>query len=175
MLRGSMRSFRARMSEPVDLSRMLETTVEIYNGMELPRGVRVEFHREPGANAIVQGIGERLGQVFRNLIDNATSFSPDEGIVDVSLEIVGPIVRATIEDQGHGIPTADLERIFDRFFSSRPAEKEFGKNSGLGLAIARQIMSSHGGRIWADNRRNELGKKCGARFIVELPLSRRGP
>ena len=161
--------------EPVDLSRMLETTVEIYNGMELPRGVRVEFHREPGANAIVQGIGERLGQVFRNLIDNATSFSPDEGIVDVSLEIVGPIVRATIEDQGHGIPTADLERIFDRFFSSRPAEKEFGKNSGLGLAIARQIMSSHGGRIWADNRRNELGKKCGARFIVELPLSRRGP
>ncbi|MGY9106991.1 MAG: ATP-binding protein, partial [Alphaproteobacteria bacterium] len=65
--------------------------------------------------------------------------------------------------------------IFDRFFSSRPAEAEFGKNSGLGLAIARQIMFSHGGRIWADNQRNEQGKKCGARFIVELPLSRRGP
>ena len=161
--------------EPVDLSRMLETSVEIYNGMELPRGVRVAFHREPGENAIVQGIDERLGQVFRNLIDNAISFSPDGGVVDVSVTIVGPIVRASVEDQGHGIPTADLERIFDRFFSSRPGESEFGKNSGLGLAIARQIISSHGGRIWADNRRNKSQKKCGARFIVELPIARRRP
>jgi two-component system sensor histidine kinase ChvG len=157
--------------DPVNLSRMLETTVEIYNGMELPRGVRVDFHFASDATAIVQGIDERIGQVFRNLIDNAISFSPDDGVVDVSLQIVGPIARATVEDQGRGIPTADVERIFDRFFSSRPAETEFGKNSGLGLAIARQIMSSHGGRIWADNRRDEQGKKCGARFIVELPLS----
>ena len=159
--------------DAVDLSRLLETTVEIYNGMELPRGVRVAFHREPGENAIVEGIGERLGQVFRNLIDNAISFSPDGGIVDVSVKIVGPIVRAIVEDQGRGIPTADLERIFDRFFSSRPGETEFGKNSGLGLAIARQIMFSHGGRIWADNRRDESRKKCGARFVVELPRARR--
>jgi len=159
--------------DPVDLSRMLETTAEIYSGMELPRGVRVAFHREPGENAIVQGIGERLGQVFRNLIDNAISFSPADGVVDVSVKIVGPIVRAIVEDQGSGIPTADLERIFDRFFSSRPGETEFGKNSGLGLAIARQIISSHGGRIWANNRRNESKKKCGARFMVELPLARR--
>jgi two-component system sensor histidine kinase ChvG len=159
--------------DPVDLSQMLETTVEIYNGMELPRGVRVDFHREPGENGVVQGIDERLGQVFRNLIDNAISFSPDGGVVDVSIRIAGPVVRATVEDQGQGIPTADLERIFDRFFSSRPAETEFGKNSGLGLAIARQIISSHGGRIWADNRRDENRKKCGARFVVELPLARR--
>ena len=159
--------------DAVDLSRLLETTVEIYNGMELPRGVRVAFHREPGENAIVEGIAERLGQVFRNLIDNAISFSPDGGIVDVSVKIVGPIVRAIVEDQGRGIPTADLERIFDRFFSSRPGETEFGKNSGLGLAIARQIMFSHGGRIWADNRRDESRKKCGARFVVELPRARR--
>ncbi len=159
--------------EPVDISRMLETSVEIYNGMELPRGVRVAFHREPGENAVVQGIDERLGQVFRNLIDNAISFSPDGGVVDVSVRRLGPLVRASVEDQGRGIPTADLERIFDRFFSSRPGESEFGKNSGLGLAIARQIISSHGGRIWADNRRNENQKKCGARFIVELPLARR--
>ena len=129
--------------------------------------------RDPGENAIVQGIDERLGQVFRNLIDNAISFSPDGGVVDVSLKIAGPVVRAIVEDQGRGIPTADLERIFDRFFSSRPGETEFGKNSGLGLAIARQIISSHGGRIWAANRRNESQKKCGAQFIVELPLARR--
>jgi two-component system sensor histidine kinase ChvG len=157
----------------VDLVRLLSTTVEIYNGMELPRGVRVDFKRETTGPTILQGIDERVGQVFRNLIDNAISFSPQNGVVDVTLKHAGPIVRATVEDQGEGIPTSDLERIFDRFFTSRPGESEFGKNSGLGLAIARQIISSHGGRIWADNKRDENGKKCGARFIVELPLSRR--
>lgn len=160
--------------DSVDLAGLLETTVEIYNGMELPRGVKIAFHREGIGAATVQGIDERLGQVFRNLIDNAISFSPDNGTVDVTVTFTGPVVRATIEDQGKGIPTADLERIFDRFFTSRPGESEFGKNSGLGLAIARQIISSHGGRIWADNKRDAEGKKCGARFIVELPHSRKG-
>ncbi|HEX4532741.1 MAG TPA: ATP-binding protein, partial [Rhizomicrobium sp.] len=60
-----------------------------------------------------------------------------------------------------------LETIFDRFYTSRPAEKDFGKNSGLGLSIARQIAQGMGGRIWAENR--EAG---GARFIVDLPLMR---
>jgi two-component system sensor histidine kinase ChvG len=156
----------------VDIGRLLETIVSIYNGMELPRGVRVEFQRESETAAIVQGIDERLGQVFRNLIDNAISFSPESGSVNVSVKVQGPIVRAVVADEGPGIPTADLERIFDRFFTSRPGENEFGKNSGLGLAIARQIISNQGGRIWADNRRSEQGKKLGARFIVELPLSR---
>lgn len=158
----------------VDLGGLLGTTVEIYNGMELPRGVKIAFKREGGGAATVQGIDERLGQVFRNLIDNAISFSPQNGVVDVTLKHAGPIVRATVEDQGEGIPTSDLERIFDRFFTSRPGESEFGKNSGLGLAIARQIISSHGGRIWADNKRDPEGKKCGARFVVELPSARGG-
>jgi len=156
----------------VDLVRLLETIVEIYNGMELPRGLKVAFHRETEGSAVVQGIDERLGQVFRNLIDNALSFSPENGVVSVSLRAQGGIARAVVADNGPGIPTADLERIFDRFFTSRPGESEFGKNSGLGLAIARQIISSQGGRIWADNRRNDEGRKIGARFIVELPLPR---
>ena len=159
--------------DAVDLAGMLETTVEIYNGMELPRDVKIRFRREGAGDAVVQGIDERLGQVFRNLIDNAISFSPQNGTVGVSVKVAGHLVRATVEDEGKGIPTADLERIFDRFFTSRPGENEFGKNSGLGLAIARQIVSSHGGRIWAENKRNTEGKKAGARFIVELPLSRR--
>jgi two-component system sensor histidine kinase ChvG len=113
--------------------------------------------------------------VFRNLIDNAVSFSPENGVVRVSVTNAGGAVRATVEDEGPGIPTADIDRIFDRFYTSRPAEQGFGKNSGLGLAIARQIVASHGGRIWADNLRNAEGKKCGARFTVELPLARQNP
>jgi two-component system sensor histidine kinase ChvG len=162
---------RAR-AESVDVGRLLETLVTIYNAMELPRNVQVTFKREGMKPAIVNGLDERLGQVFRNLIDNAISFSPEGATVRVNVSPVGNAVRVTVDDDGPGIPTNDLERIFDRFFTSRPAEHGFGKNSGLGLAIARQIMASHGGRIWADNLRNPLGKKCGARFIVELPLAR---
>ena len=77
-----------------------------------------------------------------------------------------------MEDEGPGIPEPDIERIFERFYTERPAEHGFGKNSGLGLAIARQIVASHGGRIWAENKRSSEGRRIGARFIVELPLAR---
>ena len=160
-------------SEPVDVARLLETLVTIYGAMEvLPRGVRVELARDSARTAIVQGLDERLGQVFRNLIDNAISFSPDGGTVHVSAQVGGGLVRAIVEDDGPGIQDDDLERIFDRFYTERPVEHGFGKNSGLGLAIARQIIASHGGRIWAENRLDGNGKRLGARFLVELPLAR---
>lgn len=158
-------------SNPVDLVRLLETLVTIYGGMDLPRGVGVEFSRGPPGGAIVQGLDERLGQVFRNLIDNAISFSPDNGTVRVSAQILGTYVRTAVEDEGPGIPDGDLERIFNRFYTERPADHGFGKNSGLGLAIARQIVISHGGRIWAENRFDAKGDRKGARFVADLPLS----
>ncbi|MGB8601726.1 MAG: ATP-binding protein, partial [Rhizomicrobium sp.] len=74
------------------------------------------------------------------------------------------MVCIAVEDRGPGIPPESLERIFQRFYTSRPAEQGFGNNSGLGLSIVRQIINSHGGRAWAENR--EGG---GARFLVELP------
>ena len=159
-------------SAPVDIARLLDIIVDIYNGMDLPRGVKIHFAADSANRAIVQGLSERLGQVFRNLIDNAISFSPDRGVVGVSAHISGGRVLAEVEDEGPGIPEPDIERIFERFYTERPAEQGFGKNSGLGLAIARQIVASHGGRIWAENKRNSEGRRVGARFIVELPLAR---
>jgi len=159
-------------SAPVDVSKLLDTIVDIYGGMDVPRGIRIRFLADSAKSAVVQGLSERLGQVFRNLIDNAISFSPDGGTVSVSAHIDGSAVRATVEDQGPGIPENDLERIFQRFYTERPPEHGFGKNSGLGLAIARQIVASHGGRIWAENKRDPEGQCSGARFVVELPLAR---
>src|SRR5579871_6008015 len=159
-------------SAPVDIAKLLDTIVDIYNGLDLPKDVRIEFAADSANRAIVQGLSERLGQVFRNLIDNAISFSPEHGVVRVSAQISGGRVTAEVEDQGPGIPEPDIERIFERFYTERPAEHGFGKNSGLGLAIARQIVASHGGRIWAENKRNSEGRRIGARFIVELPLAR---
>ena len=162
-------------SHPVDVSRLLQTLVTIYGAMEMPRGVHVEVARESAKAAIVQGMDERLGQVFRNLIDNAISFSPDGGRVRVAAQVNGGVMRAIVEDDGPGVPENDLERIFDRFYTERPVEHGFGKNSGLGLAIARQIVASHGGRIWAENRNDVQGARIGARFTVELPLARNRP
>jgi two-component system sensor histidine kinase ChvG len=159
-------------SEPIDLSKLLDTIVDIYTGLDVPRGVRIAFAEDSDKSAIVQGLDARLGQVFRNLIDNAISFSPDGGTVLVSDHVSGSHVRGIVEDSGPGIPEDDLERVFGRFYTERPPEHGFGKNSGLGLAIARQIVASHGGRIWAENKYNSQGQRTGACFIVELPLLR---
>ena len=161
-------------SEPVDISKLLDTIVDVYSGMDVPRGIRIAFMEDSAKSAIVQGLGERLAQVFRNLIDNAISFSPANGVVRVSVHVAGGHVRAIVEDDGPGIAENDLERVFQRFYTERPSEHGFGKNSGLGLAIARQILASHGGRIWAENKHDTEGNRSGARFIVELPLSRSG-
>jgi two-component system sensor histidine kinase ChvG len=161
-------------SELVDIGHLLVTIVDIYRGMELPRGIRIAFTLDLAGRtrAIVPGLDERLGQVFRNLIDNAVSFSPPNGEVRVTGDVMDGYLRARVEDDGPGIPADNLEHVFDRFYTERPADHGFGKNSGLGLAIARQIVASHGGRIWAENRMDDSGKRLGARFVVELPLVR---
>ena len=138
--------------------------------------VRVMFKGPKPERAIVLGQAGPLGQVFRNLIDNARSFSPQNGVVAVSAEIArtksGAVVRATIDDQGPGIPAENLETIFARFYTQRPKGAAFGGNSGLGLSIARQIITSHGGRIYAQNIDGlGVGESGGARLVVELPLA----
>ena len=127
----------------------------------------VEFalRDELPASGIVRGRDERLGQVFRNLIDNAVSFSPAGGTVTVSAARHDIVARVTVEDEGPGIPPDNLESIFERFYTERPSDT-FGRNSGLGLSIARQIIEGAGGRIYAEN--TDAG---GARILVELPLA----
>ena len=153
-------------SERVDLAHLLETIVEVYRFTEISRGVDVRLALELPMQAFVLGRDERLGQVFRNLIDNAVSFSKEGGVVLVSAKAEGGVAHVTVDDDGPGIPPDNLETIFERFYTERPSS-HFGNNSGLGLSIARQIAESAGGSIRAENR--EPG---GARFIVELPLAR---
>ena len=133
--------------------------------------VQVVFRGAKPEGAMVFGQPGPLGQVFRNLIDNARSFSPPGGRVTVSLQVVrdksGQRVQAVVEDEGPGIPPENVETIFERFYTQRPAGTAFGGNSGLGLSIARQIVTSHEGRIHAEN----LSGGQGARLVVELPLA----
>lgn len=151
---------------PVDLGKLLQTIVEIYGFMDLPKKVDVNLDLQLPPDATVMGRDERLGQIFRNLIDNAISFSPEGSAVDVTARTEDGFARVTVDDQGPGIPSDNLETIFERFYTERPQEHGFGKNSGLGLSIARQIAEGMNGRIWAENRTGG-----GARFVVKLPLA----
>lgn len=154
--------------KPVDLAHLLEIVADVYRLVPLPRGVTLSLDLDLPHPALVLGQDERLGQVFRNLIDNAVSFSPDGGVVSIAAEQREGLIRVSVDDEGPGIPPENLETIFERFYTERPCDHGFGRNSGLGLSIARQIVEGLGGRIRAENR-STGGARTGARFIVELP------
>jgi len=153
-----------------DLKRLLSEIVALYGADLRPGGAPVRFvdpdETEP---LLVSGREGPIGQVFRNLIDNARSFSPPGGEVRVSIGHMGRNVRAFVDDDGPGVPVENLETVFDRFYTSRPKGAAFGSNSGLGLSIARQIVEAHDGRIWAENREDAGGRTLGARFGVQFP------
>jgi two-component system sensor histidine kinase ChvG len=113
----------------------------------------------------------RLGQVITNLIENARSFVPEEaGRITVALSRVGKLVMVTVDDNGPGIRADNIDRIFERFYTDRPAGEAFGQNSGLGLSISRQIVEAHGGTLTAENiAGGKPGEIRGARFTVTLP------
>ena len=161
--------------EAVDLRKLLADIVDMYAATRKDGEARVVFDGE-GAPAWLAGTPSTLSQVFRNLVDNARSFSPPDGVVRVFLDPPGRegVLRVRVEDDGPGIPPDALEKVFQRFYTKRPAGASFGNNSGLGLAICRQIVASHGGRIWAENRLSDPQNpesRVGARFVVELPAS----
>jgi two-component system sensor histidine kinase ChvG len=155
--------------EPVDLATLLDAVADVTAERAETRGVRLKVSAPPGLTAM--GLEGRLGQVFRNLVDNAVSFSPEGGTVrvDASARRGGGTV-VTVEDDGPGMPEDKLEAIFERFWSERPEADGFGDHSGLGLSISRQIVEAHGGAIRAENRRDAPGGPVrGARFTVMLP------
>jgi len=130
--------------------------------------VRLELRSDLPIDAKVLGRDERLGQIFRNLIDNAASFSLENGVVKIAATLTDGAAHIVVEDYGPGIAPENLEHIFNRFYTERPAAHGFGKNTGLGLSIARQIVEGVGGRIWAENAIEHMG----ACFVVELPIVR---
>jgi two-component system sensor histidine kinase ChvG len=156
----------------IDLGRLIFDIVNLYDATLKPQDVRVRFQPPAGMDAVVVlGREGPLGQIFRNLIDNARSFSPPGDEVTVSLFRARDQAIATIADNGPGIPPENLETIFQRFYTSRPKGAAFGGNSGLGLSIARQIAEAHGGSLHAENRLDAADKVVGALFVLTLPVA----
>lgn len=127
----------------------------------------------PSEPITIHGLEARLAQVFVNLVTNAISFCEDGDAVRVWARRRENRVLIVVEDTGPGIPEQALTKVFKRFYSERP-QSEFGKHSGLGLAISKQIVEAHGGVIWAENIRptaaDPTSEPLGARFVVGLPV-----
>jgi two-component system sensor histidine kinase ChvG len=162
---------------PTNVTEVVDSVARIFRDIlsEDTRTVRVVVDQgvDP-ATLKVTGHEGRLGQVVTNLVDNAVSFSPPDGVVVITVRQNPQWVEIVIDDEGPGIPEDRLAIIFDRFYTDRPQSEALrGKNSGLGLSISREIVHAHGGEIWAENRRPAGAapdsRPSGARFVVHLP------
>jgi two-component system phosphate regulon sensor histidine kinase PhoR len=105
-----------------------------------------------------------LGEVLQNLLDNAVQYTPPDGHIRITAESDGKLVTVSVADTGIGIPEADLERIFERFYRVDAARSREAGGTGLGLSIARHIVEAHGGRIWVESA---VGQ--GSRFHFSIP------
>lgn len=174
----------------IDIAKMLETITDFTNETVVTAGKKVILDMPEGAagrgaagrgaagraHFMVEGHDTRLGQVIQNLLDNALSFSPENGEVRLSATPGERWIKISVEDDGPGVSPENLERIFERFYTDRPGEENFGNNSGLGLSICRQTITAHGGQIWAENKpvhakSPQSSKSSGVRFLIELPTA----
>ena len=159
-------------SEPTDIAGMLTTLADIQNTTRDPKGPRVVVVRTDSSDPLmVSGIESRLAQVFRNLITNAATFSPNGGVISITISTEPHEVCIDVDDEGPGIPPGNEAKIFQRFYTERAESEKFGTHSGLGLSISQQIIEAHRGEIRAGNRFDAVGSVLGARFMVRLPLA----
>jgi signal transduction histidine kinase len=119
---------------------------------------------EEDAGTVVAGDEDRLGQLLANLIHNAIKFSPPGGEVVVHVRGDKENVLVEVEDHGPGIPSADRNRVFERFYKVDRARSRGRGGTGLGLAIARHIVDRHRGHIWVQSEEGS-----GSSFFVSLP------
>jgi len=151
--------------EPVPVAAALDAALAAVRARAAERGVTLR-HEVAAAVRDVDADPGRLGQVLRNLLDNALTHTPPGGVIRASATRAGPEVTIAIEDSGPGIPAEHLPHVFDRFYRVDPSRSRTSGGAGLGLAIVRQLIEAHGGEVWAES---EPGR--GARFTLRLPAA----
>ncbi|MFT9061663.1 MAG: ATP-binding protein, partial [Acetobacter orientalis] len=159
-------------AEPMAISPLLSVLAEIHQATRTDGQpiITTQISGDTTEHPLrVLAVEDRLVQVLRNLIGNAVSFSPPNGRIVLEATPLGSMVELAVSDEGPGIPQAKLDSIFDRFYSERPKNENFGQHSGLGLSISRQIVEALNGTIAVENRHDTKGNITGARFIVTLP------
>ena len=148
---------------PVDISEVVEQAVDRCRVDAEDRDVNLVVKTDPALE--VMGSEDQLAMAIGNLVENAINYSPDGTRVAVAAHPIGDLVEVTVSDQGVGIPSSDLERVFERFYRVDRARSRETGGTGLGLSIVKHIASIHGGdvRVWSVEGQ-------GSTFTVRLPL-----
>jgi len=152
-------------SSEVDLNGVASDSVEAARPAAERAGVTLSLEAEPVGRVL--GDRDRFGQMLDNLISNALKFTPDQGRVDVRLADAGGHAVVEVADTGMGIPDAEQQRLFERFFRASSATSRAVPGAGLGLTIVKTIVEAHGGTVGLTSRENE-----GTTVRVELPYER---
>lgn len=150
----------------LDPTDVVSAAIETVRPYAASKHIGISFSETSELSAgIVRGDRERLGQVFTNLLTNAIKFSPNESVIDVSIEFAEAFVSIRVRDEGKGISFDFLPVVFERFRQDAEGELNNG-GLGLGLAIVRNLVELHGGSVRAESK----GEDQGSTFIVNLPL-----
>ena len=153
---------------PVKMTALLNAVAEKFSPQLQRTGVQIKVEGAENLPAVTAD-GDRLAQVFTNLVDNALKFTPQGGSILLHVSVVNGEMRVAVSDTGMGISAEVQKHIFERFYQADPARKGGEKHgAGLGLAIASEIVQAHGGRISVRSRQGE-----GATFEVFLPLGKK--
>ncbi|MBX3348145.1 MAG: HAMP domain-containing protein [Nitrospira sp.] len=153
---------------PVDLQRIVDISINKIRLLADSKHVQLVLEHA-GQRAWVKADASRLEQVLDNLLSNALKFSPEGGVVKVYLkpDLQAGVLEVSVSDTGPGIASEDLPHIFERFYQGRTKVKQTA-GSGLGLALVKNVVEAHGGRIWIESER---GKGATVRFILRLTKS----
>jgi signal transduction histidine kinase len=151
------------MAGRIDLRELLQQACKEYEDLAHAKGLRIETSL-PDRKVEIDGDERKLRVVLDNLISNAVKFTPEGGRVRLALRTVDQGVEIAVSDTGVGIPSGDLDRVFDRFYQVEDHMTRRHGGMGLGLSVVRGLVELHGGRVWA-----ESDPDGGSRFVVVLP------
>ena len=146
----------------VSVKMMLEQIVYEFQPMLAEKQLKCEVNVEP-ADLKLFCDTDKMQRVLDNLLRNAVFYCNEKSVIQISVEKQKEMIRLQVENTGTEIPKEKLERIFEQFFRLDSARSSRGGGAGLGLAIAKEIVELHGGRIWAESGQEKT------RFVIELP------
>ena len=148
----------------LDLRAITKSVVDDFNGIyNSKRGISIKLKSNGSKELLILGIENRIEQIIANLLENSISFSKDNQNINVELsKEKNGVINLKVIDQGEGLKEKDTNKIFNRFYSNRP--EKFGKHSGLGLNIVKNLVELHSGNITATNNKDK-----GAKIEITFP------
>ncbi len=152
---------------PMTMDAVIKSVLSMSSYLADSKNIKVKLHF-PEKVSNVYADRQMMGEVILNLFSNAVKYSPPNTTITISLEETGNEQIISVADEGYGIPEKDLDRIFEKFYrATDAAEVQEEKGTGLGLALVREIVAKHDGRVWVSSK-----LKQGSTFYIALPIMR---